>query len=228
MGVVIALSYFFYRSAYAVFPLLIVGVFFYKQLRRRSINKQVDILELQFKECILSVAALLKAGYAVENAFRESERDMKMLFGENSIMVNELEVIRRGLIMNIPLEELLYDFAYRSGSEHIDQFAQVFSIASKSGGDMTEVIRTSAELISRDIESRQEIKSVLSGRRMEQNIMKVMPFAIILYVGLTSKGYFDRLYGNITGIMVMSGCLAVYMLAYFLGDKILSKIESES
>jgi len=88
MGVVIALSYFFYRSVYAIFPLLIVGVVFYKQLQKRSINKQVDIFELQFKECILSVAALLKAGYAVENAFRESERDIKMLFGENSAMVN--------------------------------------------------------------------------------------------------------------------------------------------
>ena len=69
---------------------------------------------------------------------------------------------------------------------------------------MTEVIRSSADLISRDIESRQEIKAVLSGRRMEQNIMKVMPFGIILYVGMTSKGYFDSLYGNLTGVFPFS------------------------
>lgn len=221
-------AYFFYRNIWASIPLIFVGVVFYKSLKVNSIKKQRNVLELQFKECILSVAGLLKAGYSIENAFRESEKDMELLFGANSAMVGELGIIRRGLVMNIPLEILLEDFASRSGSSHIEQFSQVFFIAKKTGGNMAEVIRTSAELIGRDIESRQEIKAVLSGRRMEQNIMKLMPFAIILYVGITSRGYFDSLYGNITGALIMTGCLVIYLFAYFLGDRVLDKIESES
>lgn len=93
---------------------------------------------------------------------------------------------------------------------------------------MTDIIRASADMIGRDIECRQEIKAVLSGRRMEQNIMKIMPFAIILYVGFTSYGYFDSLYGNPVGIIVMTGCLSVYVFAYCFGDHILNKIERES
>lgn len=221
------LAFFFYRNAVAVLPLTVLGVLYYKDLKKESIKKQINMLEIQFKECILCVSGLLKAGYAVENAFRESEKDMEKLYGPQAMIVNELRIIRRGLIMNIPLEITLEELAKRSASSHILQFSQVFSIAKKNGGNMSEIIRSSAELIGRDIETRQEIRTVLSGRRMEQNIMKLMPFAIIVYVGLTSRGYFDTLYGNITGVLVMTACLAVYVFAYYFGNHILNKIESE-
>lgn len=129
--------------------------------------------------------------------------------------------------MNTPLEILLENLAERSGSYHIEQFSQVCSIAKRSGGNIPEIIRVSADLIGKDIEARAEMKAVLSGRRIEQNIMKIMPFAIILYVGVTSKGYFDALYGNITGILIMTGCLAMYIFAFFFGDRVLEKIERE-
>lgn len=227
-AVVCMLAYFFYKSIIAVLPLMFLGVLYYKDLKKQSIKKQVITLEIQFKECILCVSGYLKAGYAVENAFRESEKDMELLYGPQAMIVTELGIIRRGIIMNIPLETMLEDFAKRSASSHIGQFSQVFAIAKKTGGNMSEIMRSTAELISRDIESGQEIRTVLSGRRMEQNIMKLMPFAIILYVGLTSRGYFDTLYGNLFGILVMTVCLVVYVFAYYFGNHILNKIESES
>ncbi|MBR1861388.1 MAG: hypothetical protein IJ796_05975 [Lachnospiraceae bacterium] len=67
------LSYFFYRSWIAMIPMIPVGVFFYKKLKIKRIKSNKDKLERQFKECILSVSIAIKAGYAVENAFRESK-----------------------------------------------------------------------------------------------------------------------------------------------------------
>lgn len=224
-GVMVLLSYFFYRSIWAMLPLVVVGVFFYRSLKKKYIRKKLEQLDCQFKECILSVSTSLKAGYAVENAFSESERDMKQLYGENSMIVTELEIIRRGLVMNVPLEDLLNNLAERSGSEHIIQFSQVFAIAKRAGGNMPEIIRTTANLIGRNIDSREEMKTIISGRRMEQNIMKLMPFAMVLYVGFTSKGYFDSLYGNLSGTAIMTACLIVYLAAYFLGEHILDKLE---
>ncbi|MBR6908676.1 MAG: type II secretion system F family protein [Lachnospiraceae bacterium] len=221
------LSYFFYRSVIAMIPMTLAGVFLYRKLRDRKIKKNRETLERQFKECILSVSTSIRAGYAVENAFRESEDDMKRMFGKESFIVTELSVIRRGLIMNIPLETILYNLAERSGSQHIEQFAQVFEIAKRSGGNMSEVIRSSAELIGRDIDARTEMQTVLSGRKMEQNIMKAVPFAIVIYIDFSNKGYFDGLYGNLRGVAIMTGCLAVYLAGYFMGDKILGKLEKE-
>jgi tight adherence protein B len=125
------------------------------------------------------------------------------------------------------LEELLMDFAVRSGSDDIMQFAQVFAIAKRSAGNLTEIIQTTAVIISQRMDAKQEIRTQLSGRQMEQNIMKLMPFGIIFYIGTSYPGYFDTLYHNWRGVAIMTGCLAVYLAAYVLGDKILHKIMQE-
>lgn len=221
------LAYFFYRSAWAIIPLSVVGAAFFRKLGHKKAERAREELAGQFKECILSVAASLKAGYAVENAFLESGADMLLLFGESSMIYHELEVIRRGLVINITLEEQLSDLAERSGCQEIAQFAQVFSIAKRNGGNVTEIIAMAAELIGCRAAARQEIRTLLSGRRMEQNIMKLMPFGILFYVGVSSPGYFDVLYHNWQGASAMTVCLAIYLGACAMGDYVLGKIAME-
>lgn len=225
--VVVFLAYFFYKSIWAALPLVAIGLVYFRLLKKQKEEKCRRELVAQFKECMLSVATALKAGYAVENAFLESRADMKMLYGEHSLIYRELELIRRGLVINITLEEMLLDFAGRSGCDEINQFAQIFSIAKRSGGNLSEIIYDSTELIGQRIDARQEIQSILGGRKMEQNIMKCMPFGILFYISLTYPGYFDSLYHNWQGVAIMSGCLGVYLAGYVLGDKILQKIEKE-
>ena len=222
--VVVLLAYFFYRSVWAMLPLSVIGVLFFRMESERRIETTREELISEFKECILSVAASLKAGYAVENAFVESRNDMRLLYGEESVIYAELEHIRRGMVINITLEELLSDLAVRSGSDDIVQFAQVFAIAKKSGGRLPDIIQTTAEMIGRRIDARQEIRTLLSGRQMEQNIMKLMPFGILFYIGSSYQGYFDSFYHNLQGVAIMTVCLVVYVAAYVLGDKILQQI----
>lgn len=59
---------------------------------------------------------------------------------------------------------------------------------------------------------------------MEQNIMKLMPFGILLYIGFSYPGYFDALYHNLRGMGIMTLCLIVYLGAYALGEYIIQKI----
>ena len=66
--------------------------------------------------------------------------------------------------------------------------------------------------------------SICAGKKMEQIIMKYMPFAIMLYMSITSPGFFDVLYHNAMGVLIMTGCLILYVVACFIADKIL-KIE---
>ena len=68
---------------------------------------------------------------------------------------------------------------------------------------------------------------MLQGRRLEQNVMEIMPFGISLYIAAAYPGYFGTLYHNGMGIIVMTLCLAVYAGAYLLGEKILDQIEEE-
>ena len=227
VAVVMFLALFFYRSLFAAIPLVGIGVLYFKNLKKNKIEKCRQELELQFKECIMSVSTSLRAGYAVENAFLESGKDMRLLYGEHSLIYRELELIRRGLVINITLEELLRDLAERSNSREIRQFSEVFSIAKRNGGSLPEIIYQTADMIGQKIDVKQEIQTLLSGRQMEQNIMKVMPFGILFYISITYPGYFDMLYHNWQGAAIMTACLIIYLVAYMLSDKILGKIAME-
>lgn len=227
VGVVFFLAYFFYRSLWAVLPLSVIGVLYFRMQEKKAEEKRREQLVLQFKECILSVAASLKAGYAIENAFMESRTDMELLYGKHAMIYRELEQIRRGLVINITLEEQLFGLARRSGGEEIMQFATVFSIARRGGGNLSEIIRSTSELISQRLDARVEMQTRLSGRQMEQNVMKIIPFGVVGYIGICYPGYFDMLYHNWQGAAIMTGCLAIYLIAYVIGEKILQQIKEE-
>jgi len=224
---VVLLAWFFYRSLWAVLPLGVLGGLYFQKIAGDRARRCREELALQFKECILSVATALRAGYSIENAFLESRKDMEVLYGEDSLIYGELELIRRGLVINITLEEQLFDLGKRSGCEEIHQFATVFAVAKRNGGKMEEIIKSTADLIGQRLDSYQELQIVLSGRRMEFTIMKLMPFGVLSYVGAAYPGYFLPLYHNVQGVLIMTGCLILYLAAYVLGENILSRIIGE-
>lgn len=228
LGIMGILAYFFYRSFLAMIPLAVVGVLAFRRFSEDKAERAREELAVQFRECILSVAASLQAGYSVENAFLACRQDMVLMYGEDSLICGELSFIKRGLNVNITLEELLMDMAGRSGCDDIAQFAQIFSLAKRNGGNMAEIIRTSAGQIGKQIELRQEIRMLLGGKQMELNIMKVMPFGILLYIEMGNPGYFASLYHNLTGIVIMTGCLGIYLGAYLLGEYIMKGITAKA
>jgi tight adherence protein B len=67
-----------------------------------------------------------------------------------------------------------------------------------------------------------EIDILLSSRKYEQKIMEGIPFFIIFYLGLSSDGFFDVLYHNPAGVLFMTGCLAAYLAAVLLSDRIMA------
>ena len=202
-------------------PLSAVGVLLFVKIAADRGRKQQEELSIQFRECILAVSTSLQAGYSVENAFVECRQDMAFLYGEKGLIVEEMDIVRRGLNINISLEELLQDMAMRSGCEEIAQFAQIFSIVKRNGGNMAAVIQSTADQIGRRIELKREIKMFLGGKKMEMGIMRIMPFGILLYVDMGTPGYFDSLYHNFTGTAIMTVCLLIYLTAYFLGEWIM-------
>ena len=222
------LAYFFYRSLWAVLPLLPVGAVFYSKIRRNKGEQEREELAVQFRECILAASTLLGAGYSVENAFRECGQDMRLMYGEDALICRELKMVTSGLNINIPLEELLADLGERSGCEEIIQFGEVFSIAKRSGGNLAEIIESSADLIGRKAELKREVDTLLSGRKMELTIMELMPFAILAYIGVTTPGYFDMLYSDLYGRLIMTGCLVAYMGAYALGELVFRRMRRNS
>ena len=162
----------------------------------------------------------LKAGYSAENAFRSAYEEMVFLFGHKSLIAAELQRISRGLENHIPVEDLVQEMAFRTESVEAEEFAEIFAIAKRSGGNLAEILSRTITVIQGKLDVEAEIAVLISGKRMEQNVMSLVPFGIILYIGLTSEGYFDPMYHNLMGICVMSACLMLYALGIILADRI--------
>lgn len=215
------LGYFFYRNILAV-CLLSPGVFLYIKKKKEDLcRKQKSQLSIQFKDALHSVNGSLQAGYSLENAFCEAYRDMVEYHGGNSVIAKELSGIRAGIRNNQLIEDLLEDLAERSGIEDIYDFAGVLRIGKRSGGNLNTVFENSITVIEEKLLVKQEILTLISSKRLESSIMCIIPFFIIFYVDITSKGYFDMMYGSIAGRIIMTICLVVYLTAYRLSQKIM-------
>ncbi|MCM1087968.1 MAG: hypothetical protein NC419_07405 [Muribaculaceae bacterium] len=214
------IAYFFYRSVWACPFLIPLFVVFLGKKKAQLAKRRREELKIQFKDAVLSVSANQKAGYSVENAFREAYRDMAALYGKESLICKELDYIAKGLDNNVILERLLYDLGSRSHVPDILQFADVFFIAKRSGGNMTKILAETAETIEQKITVDKEIQVLISSKKMEQKIMNAVPFLIIFYMDLTSKGFFDVLYHNLAGVFLMTICLLIYLAAYTISARL--------
>ena len=220
MFLVAVIGYFFYRSWLACICLFPVFVLFMKEKKKELAKKRRQELSLQFKDLVLALSANVKAGYSIENALRESYRDVELLYGADSLICQEVRHMLRGLENNVVLEKLLYELGVRSRLPDIMQFADVFLIAKRSGGNLTEILEKTAGVIEQKAETDKEIQLMISAKKMEQKIMNMVPFLIIFYIGTTSRGFFDVLYHNLVGVAVMTACLLFYGAAYLLSRRI--------
>lgn len=216
------IAYLFYDSIFAFVLLTPFAVMALKAKKEQLCRRRMRKLEAEFRDVILSVSSNLQTGYSFENAFQEAYKEIAILYGDESLMACELRLLLRKLANNEQLEDVLLNLAKRSGIQDIRDFADIFQIAKRGGGNMQAVIANTAEVIGGKQEVRTEVDTIMSEKKLEQAIMRYIPFFIIIYISVTSKGYFEGLYHNIMGQAIMTAALIVYGLAYMLSDRILN------
>ena len=219
-----AVLYLFYESLLPAPVLIPLSWIYLKEWLEDAAKKKEDEFRNQFRDSIQAMSSALKAGYSVENAIREVNREIAPMYGEDTRIRREFKIMAGQLEMNTPAEQVLREFSERVCQEDVESFVHVFAAAKKSGGDSIAIIRNSVKIISEKIDTEKEIQTMLAAKKLEFDIMCVIPLGIILYMKLTFREFIGMLYGSLTGAAVMSLCLLLYLAAYRLGKKII-KIE---
>ena len=143
--------------------------------------------------------------------------EMSDLFGEGADIVNELKMINVGLQHNYNIEDLLLNFAQRSGLDDVDSFANVFEVCNRKGGNLKQIVGETRSVINDKIEIEMEIQTMVAASKNELNIMMVMPFIIML----TMRGLGDSMTGNsIVNIIVKFVALGIFVAAYVVGIRL--------
>lgn len=217
------IGYLFYGSFIPVLIFLPGIRIYFKYLRIALKGKRDKELTLQFKELINTISTLLSTGYSLENSIIESKNELISIYG-NSLILNELDQMINKLMLHIPPEDIFSEFASRTDIDHIKTFSDVLSIAKRTGGDLIFIIITTSSSISSHIEIQRDIDTSLSSKKSELYIMSVMPLIIMIYISLTQPGFFEAVYFNIAGIIIMSLCLGFYGLAIFWAYKIINNV----
>lgn len=209
-----------YNSLLAVPVLCIYVPYHISQTRKRLLQARKWTLNLQFADAIRAISTAIEAGYSVENAISEAYRDLSMTYSEEDLIMRELAAISARVRNNRPVEEAFSMLAARSGLEDVASFADVFVTAKRTGGNIIAIIRSTSEVMRTRIELSRELKTAVAAKKYESDIMKIIPCAIIIYLRVFSPDMLAPLYGNLSGILFMTGALVGYVILSKIADRI--------
>ena len=190
--------------------------------RKYLIAEKKRKLVLEFKEAIMILSSLLNAGYSLENSVKEALVELRLLYSKDNLIIREFEYINQLIYMNISVEKAFDDLAYRSHSEDIKSFAKVLRIAKRSGGELESIISHTVNVIGDKVRVKEEIVTMTTAKRFEQSVMNIFPLFIILYIDISSPGFFNIMYTTIIGRLCMSMGLIVYLFAMYISKSLLN------
>jgi tight adherence protein B len=221
--VIFTAGYIFYRSI-VLSLLLTPAALMYPKIRTKElVRKRKAELALQFREALYSIASSLSAGKAVETALRDAEKELSIQYTDaDTYILAELRQINRRISMNETIEEAMADFALRSHLEDIMNFTDVFVICKRTGGNLVQVVKNTAEIISEKIDVKQEINVLLTEKRLEYKILNLIPVFIVLMLSTSAEEFMLPVFTELLGRAAMTIALLLFTLAYFISGKIMN------
>lgn len=199
---------------------LIAGLLFVPARVKSIIAKKKKELNHQFRDMLDALNTSLGAGKNVNDSFMGIYEDMKIQYEEDAFILKELEVIIAGINNNVAIEEVLEDFGKRSDNDDIKSFANVFRISYRKGGNIKDIIRNTYSILSDKMEITEDIETLVTSNKLEQNIMILMPIALISVIKLMSPEFAAN-FVTPTGIISTTVSIIIFVVAYFIGKAVL-------
>lgn len=199
-----------------LFPFLFVWM---RKQRNKNIYKKKEKIRRELREMMLSIGNSLSAGYSIENSLKAARKDL-LMYQKDSMLAKELQLLINRQELNEPVDKLLLEMADKVDLEELYQFAQIISIAKKSGGNLIEITTKTIEHLSQAIQIKEEIQTMIAAKQMEKKIMSVMPYFILLYVRIANPEYFSVLYESIAGWLIVTICLICLWIADLWAERV--------
>ncbi|MCM1121375.1 MAG: kinase [Eubacterium sp.] len=209
---------FFHNIVVTVAAAVVVAVLAQGMYRRSRIKKRKKNLLLQFKDLLEALTSSFSTGKNALDSFKDAWKDLEQVYGDQADITQELEIIVAGMEHNIIIEELLGNFAMRSGLEDVASFADVFRVSLRQGANIKDIIASTRDVISDKIEIEMEIQTIIAGSQNELNLMMVMPLIILVSLGGMGSDM-TAASNTFVNVVIKLAALGMFYLAYYLGRK---------
>lgn len=219
-AVLFFIGYVFYRSITLAMILSPISLLYPKIRTKQIIKKRKSELKLQFKDALQSLSSSLHGGKSFESAMRSANADLLIQYEPDAYIIQEFDIIIRRLESNETIEKAFDEFAVRSKIEEIQNFAEVLEICKRSGGNLIAAIKSSTDIIADKIEVLNDINSTLAEKKLEQNILSIMPLVMVFMLSISAKDFMEPVFTGVIGRVVMTISIGLFAIAYFIAEKI--------
>lgn len=221
VAVIFAIGYIFYRNFIVCLVLSPLALLYPKIRTKQIIVNRKKKLSLQFKDMLYSLSTAVGAGQSVETALGTVLDDMQHQYGDpDTFIIQELRLMISRVNMNCNIEDVFSDFARRSTIEDIATFANIFEISKRSGGNMVKIIRQTVDIITEKIELQSEMDTIISGKKMEQKVLTVIPIVLVYALSTADASFMAPIFNTVGGRIIATVALAMIAAGYFWSKKI--------
>lgn len=212
----------FYHNIIISGLLSLYSLKFPKMRTKQIIDKRKRELNMQFKDMLYALSSSMIAGKSIEMSFREALKDLAVIYPDpNTAIMQEIQYIVRCLEMNETVEHVLEQFAERAHLEDITNFADIFRISKRAGGNLVEVIRSTSNIIGDKIETKNDIETAITAKKFETRVLSLMPIAMVAILTISSPGFMEKVFTTIPGHFAMTFAVILFIISYFVAEKIM-------
>jgi tight adherence protein B len=170
----------------------------------------------QLPDTLTLTSTSLRAGYsllqAVEAVAQESPEPTRREFGR------ALTEIRLGR----PMIDALGDIAVRMESQDFEWAVLAISIQREVGGNLAEVLQTTAEMMNQRDRLRREMKALTAEGRISAVIMGVLPFFLFGLISFVNPSYLAPLYSTPIGLGLVGFAILLIIAGVVWMQKIIN------
>ncbi len=200
----------------------IIAVFQEKFYPMAVIKKRQNRLRVQFKEFleIITISISGGSGRSMENAIKDSVRELKMMFNEKTDIVREIELIVNDYErVGVPMSQGFGELGNRSDVDDIKSFAAIYKTIDGKSSDFGYIIRQTHDIIRDKLEITQEVETVISSAKSEAYMMLVMPLIIVIAMSTMGSGFLDSLFTTWIGRAAATVGVVALGVSYVLATR---------
>ena len=156
----------------------------------------------------------------MENAIKDSVRELKMMFNEKTDIVREIELIVNDYErVGVPMSQGFGELGNRSDVDDIKSFAAIYKTIDGKSSDFGYIIRQTHDIIRDKLEITQEVETVISSAKSEAYMMLVMPLIIVIAMSTMGSGFLDSLFTTWIGRAAATVGVVALGVSYVLATR---------
>lgn len=207
------------------FVIGVIAVIVFLPMRTSQLlDKRQKTLRAQFRDMLQILTNSLSSSGTVNDAFHNAYKSMREQYSESAYITRELEqILAASTHGNIKLEDMLDDFAKRSGVEDIEDFCNVFKVARGPGANIGEIMRNTHSIIGEKMEIEDEITSKMQSNQLELNVIIISPIFITAFLRFGNSSLGSR-FTSQSGLIASTVAICMFLFAWYLGQRIVKSV----